>query len=55
MKKNILFALIVIIFLSSCTRYISTGGGVGRCGAWMPKKYSGKAPKQRSNAQMVSF
>lgn len=54
MKKNILFALIVIIFLSSCTRYISTGVG-GKCGAWMPKKYSGKAPKQRSNAQMVSF
>jgi hypothetical protein len=55
MKKLIVLSVIVLITLSSCSRYINTGGGNGGCGAWMPKKYSGKAPKMRGNAQMVSF
>jgi hypothetical protein len=39
MKKSILFLIIVIITLSSCSRYVNTGGG--GCGVWMPKKYTG--------------
>lgn len=52
MKKNILFAIMIIIFLSSCSRY--TNGGGGGCGVWFPKKYTG-TPKMRGNAHMVTF
>jgi hypothetical protein len=35
--KKFLSAVIIIIFLSSCSRYINTGGG--GCGVWHPKKF----------------
>jgi hypothetical protein len=50
-----LFGLAIIIsVMASCNRYTGTSNGKG-CGVWYPKKYSGKAPKMRGNAHMVSF
>ena len=51
MNKITLLSLIILIFLSSCSQYVVTGTRSG-CGAWMPKHYSGKAPKQKSFARM---
>ena len=48
MKKSILFLIIVIITLSSCSRYVNTGGG--GCGVWMPKKFGNdRAHMRRMN------
>jgi hypothetical protein len=52
--KKILGLAIIISVMASCNRYTGTSNGKG-CGVWMPKKYSGKAPKMRGNAHMVSF
>jgi len=52
MKKNIIFAVIIIIFLSSCGSIRNMGGG--GCGVWMPKKYTG-VPKMRGNARIPTF
>lgn len=44
MKKLILILIVALFTMSSCSRYVNTGGG--GCGVWMPKKYTGtyKAP-----------
>lgn len=46
MKKLILMLIVVLFTMSSCSKYINTGGG--GCGVWMPKKYTGtyKVPSQ---------
>jgi len=53
-----LFGLAVVISLTvsmtSCGGYTVMSNGKG-CGVWMPKKYSGKAPRPRGNAHMISF
>lgn len=52
MKKLSVLALIVIIFLSSCTRYTVEGAGSGGCGVWMPKKYKGDRAPRTTAARM---
>lgn len=54
MKKLSLLAAVVVIVLSSssCNRYTVSGAG---CGVWYPKKYSGKAPKQRMNIRIPTM
>jgi hypothetical protein len=53
-----LFGLAVIITMTasmtSCAGYTVLSNGKG-CGMKMPKKFSGKAPRMRSNAHMVTF
>jgi hypothetical protein len=39
MKKITLILIIALFTMSSCSRYVNTGGG--GCGVWMPKKYTG--------------
>ena len=51
--KKLIFIIIIGLFMSSCNRYVNTGGG--GCGVWHPKKYSGAAPKMRSGARIVSI
>jgi len=48
--KQVLTGLIVILMLSSCTRYVvEHGGSAAGCGVWYEKKFKGnKAPKQRA-------
>lgn len=50
--KKLIFIIIIGLFMSSCSRYMNSGGG--GCGVWMPKKYSGAAPKMRTGARLVS-
>lgn len=37
MKKLIVLSVIILISLSSCSRYINNGGG--GCGSWHPRKF----------------
>lgn len=51
--KQTLIGLIVIIMLSSCTRYVvHTGGSAAGCGAWHPKKFKGNKPPRQTAARM---
>ena len=54
MLKKLLGLAIICFMFSSCGGYTVMSNGKG-CGVWMPKKYSGKAPRQRGNAHMVTF
>lgn len=58
--KKMLGLAIICSVMASCSTYIRTSEGkvcgVGKgCGGFMPRKYSGKAPKQITKARMVSF
>lgn len=51
--KKLIFIVIVGLFMSSCNKYVNSGGG--GCGVWHPKKYKGAAPKMRTNARLTSI
>lgn len=37
--KKLLLSILVLMLLSSCSKYTNLGGG--GCGVWVPKKYKG--------------
>lgn len=41
-KKNLLFALAIVLLMSSCTRYVIEGSSRTSCGTWYPKKFKAK-------------
>lgn len=48
MKKFMLILIIALFTMSSCSRYVNTGGG--GCGVWMPKKFGNdKSHMRRMN------
>lgn len=47
--QYLLAILIIIIFLSSCSPYVSVGSGGGRCGAFAPRKFENDKRWHRQN------